>query len=229
MRPILFTVGSLNFYSYGFFTALGFIVAGMVIGRLARRKRFVTRRDQEQFLVDGLLLTLAAAIVAARLSYIILYSFVFRTESIELSADLLTGGFTFYGGLLAGLAAFSWWVRKMEGSLLRWLDIAMAGLLAGIGLSEVGGYLNDGSVVHLAAFVGSWALAAIVYAIVVTDKRLGQAFWFGILSTLTLFFFLGFWREELVMTIGLTLTQWASLAGLVLLGLYRWWLSRGNE
>lgn len=216
MRPILFSIGRLNFYSYGFFTALGFCLAGFVVTALARKKRLITKKRQ-YFLVDALLFSLVVAIVAARLSYIVLYNLILHLEPLA-SGSLLSGGFIFYVGLIAGLIGFSYWIKREEESSLPWLDVAIVGILIGLGFNEIGGYLNDGLVVHLAGIVGSWTLAGLMYLRLITEKRAGQTFWPGLFLLFLLIFFLGFWRTEKVLLVGLNLSQWASLVGMLSLG-----------
>lgn len=215
MRPILFSLGRLNFYSYGFFTALGFILGGVVVDYLARKKKLITKKQREYLLIDGLLFALIVAIVSARVGYILFYSFILRTESIAEASQLLSGGFIFYVGLAAGLAAFAWWIKRKEAAILPWLDVLIVGILVGNGFSEIGGYLNDNSIVHMAGWVGNWAVAGMSYAILVTEKRRGQTFWSGLFLLFLLNFFLGFWRVEEIIWFGLTLGQWASFVGLV--------------
>lgn len=214
MRPILFSVGRLNFYSYGFFTALGFIAAGMTVSYLAKKKRLITKKRQ-YFLIDALLIALVVGIIAARAGYILLYNLILQLEPI---GNLISGGFIFYIGLAAGLITFARWIRQESDNVQAWLDTIIVGLMVGIGFSEIGGYLNDGLVVHLAGLVGSWALAGLLYIRFATERRAGQTFWPGLFLMFLLFFFLGFWRIEKVLWYGLNLTQWASLLAMISLG-----------
>lgn len=213
MRPILLSVGSLNFYAYGFFTALGFIVAGLVCDYLARRKRLLTKKHREYFLIDGLLLGLVSGLAAARLAYIVLYNLILRTQTFDLTS-ILGGGFIFYAGLAVGLGLFYRWLKRHEENAGAWLDILMISILVGLAVSEIGGYLNDGLIVHVAGFFGNLTLAAIGYAIFMTNKRAGQTFWSSLFLLFLLNLFMGFWRTEIVSWFGLTLLQWASFVGM---------------
>ena len=215
MRPILFSLGRLNFYSYGFFTALGFIVGGIVIDYLAKKKKLINKKQREYFLIDALLFALVIGILSARLGYIVLYSFIFRLESLALATNLIGGGFVFYIGLAAGLASFSWWIKRQEEPTMPWFDVLMPGILVGIGLSEVGGYLHDGSIVHLASMIGHGALVGISYAILVTERKAGQTFWVALFLLFLLHFFLGFWQLEKLLWYGLNFGQWINLIGIV--------------
>lgn len=215
MRPILFSLGSLNFYSYGFFTALGIILAGMLVDYLARKKKLLTSRHREYFLIDALLFSLIAGIIGARLTYIIIYNLIFRLES-AVSFNLLTGGFVFYGGLAAGLIAFIWWMRRQDKPILGWLDMVIVGISFGLAASEIGGYLNDGQIAHIGGFLGTSIITGMGYNYVITEKKAtGRTFFYGLFLIFLLYFFLGFWSPEKVEWLGLTLGQWGSLIGLL--------------
>ena len=217
MRPILFSLGRVNFYSYGFFTALGFMAGGAIVDYLAKRKRLVTSRHAEYFVIDTLLVSLVAGILVSRLSYSVLYSLIFQLEPLS----LLGGGFTYYPGLDAGIAVFIYWIRRTETNILRWLDALMVGILAGTSLSELGGYLNDGQIVHLGALLGSAVIAGFAYRLFMAERKPGKTFFFSLFLLFLLYFFLGFWQQEKVAWAGLNLTQWVSLISLA--GIYAAW------
>lgn len=218
MRPILFSLGSLNFYSYGFLAAIGFIVGGLVIDYLAKKKKLLTSKHREFFLIDALLLALASGLIGARLTYIVLYNFIFQVEPLSQVGNLLTGGFVYYGGILTGFLALYWWFHRYEMQNIRWYDVIIVGLMVSYTFSEIGGYLNDGLVIRLAGFVGGIVLTGFAYLTFLAEKKPGRA----VFSTLLVFFifkfFLGFWAAEPVVWIGLGLGQWASLAGALIVG-----------
>ncbi len=217
MRPILFSLGSLNFYSYGFFTALGFILAGAVADYLARKKRLLTSKHREYFLIDTLLFSLVCGLVAARLAYIVLYNLIFRTEPLSLTTRLFGGGFVFYVGIAVGLAAYYWWLKREQVEVMPWLDVAIVGIVAGYTLSQIGGYLNDASYHHLVGLLGGSILTAVSYQICTTERAPGRCFFVTLLLLAILQFFLGFWQQEVVSFIGLGLGQYVSLAAIITL------------
>lgn len=217
MRPILFSVGSLNFYSYGFFTAIGFLAGGYLINYLAKQRGLISRKTPAYFVTDALLFALVIGLIVARLSYIVIHSFILRTEPLELATQLLGGGFIFYAGLAAGLAAIAWWMNRQNQSapILAWLDIALIGVSAGFAVSEVGGYLNDGQIVHLTGLVGASGLAVFSYYLLLSIKEPGRLFRFTLFLLFLLLFFLGFWRLEKVIWYGFNFGQWVSLIGMI--------------
>ncbi len=220
MRPILFSLGRLNFYSYGLFTAIGFIAGGAVVDYLARRKRLLTKKHRDYFLIDGLLIALMAAIVSARLAFIVLYNLIFKIETFT---SLLTGGFVFYAGLFVGLLTFAWWIRRAELPVLRWLDALMTGILVGYTVSQIGGYLNDGLFIHLVGLGGGLVLSGIAYWLYMIERKPGTTFLISLFLLFSFFFFADFWHTESIIWFGLTLGQWVSLVGLAVIG---WWRAR---
>lgn len=215
MRPILFSLGGLNFYSYGFFTAIAFLISGFIVDRLAKRKHLTKGRGINLVLLDNLLLSLVIAIVSARISYIGLYALIFRTESLDSTTNWLGGGFIFYAGLVAGLSCFHYLLKRIGDLNGVWFDILSLAILAGLSISEVGGYLNDGAYLHLIRIAGTSALAGLSYYFLLTNKTAGKTFGLSFLSLYIFYFFLGFWQLEKINWLSLNLGQWASLVGII--------------
>lgn len=218
MRPILFSLGSLNFYSYGFFAALGFIAGGAIIEYLAKKKKLLTSKHRQYFLIDALLLALIIGIISSRLLYILIYNLIFRVEPFSLVSNLLGGGFVFFGGLLAGLLVVHYWLKDEGLPTLAWFDPIMVGVTVGLTISEIGGYLNDGSIDHVIGFFGSLVVATISYNVCRTEKANGKNFFITLFLLFLLTFFLGFWRTEQLQWVGLGLSQYISLIGMLVLG-----------
>lgn len=217
MRPILFSLGSLNFYSFGFFIALGFILSGIAIHYLAKKKRILTSKVREYFLFDALLLALAAGFIGARIFYIVLYNVIFRLEPLSQVTNLFGGGFVFYGAIAAALPVVYWWFKRHDMTSLAWLDVCMIGLQLGLAFTQFGGYLNDGQFIHLAEMVGYAVIGGIAYQTFKVEKKGGTTFIISLFLLFLLRFFVGFWRLEPIGWIGLTLDQWASLLGLIVM------------
>lgn len=230
MRPILFSLGSLNFYSYGFFTAVSFILAGMLVDYLAKRKRLITSKQREFFVIDMLLFALVIGIVAARVGYIVVYNLIFPSGPVVFGSNIFLGGFIFYVGLAAGLGALGIWLHRQQMPLLQWLDVLIIGVLAGLSLSEIGGYLNDGQIIHLARTVISAIAGGIIYHILFIERRPGIAFFNGLMTLFLMNFFLGFWTIERVNWLGLGLGQWVALLGtFITLWQLRYWLGAKKD
>lgn len=216
MRPILFSLGSLNFYSFGFFAALGYILSGMVIHRLAKKKRLLTSKHREYFLLDALLLALVSGIVGARLTYILTYNVLFRIDPLAEVTNLLGGGFVFYGGAAIALGVFYWWFKKHDMLNWAWFDVIITGLLVSMAFTGFASYLNDGQLLHVAEMVGYSVLAGVAYQTFRVEKAAGRTFVISLLLIFLFRFFLGFWEIERIEWIGLGFGQWVSLGGMLL-------------
>lgn len=140
MRPILFSVGSVNFYSYGFFLAVGFIVGVLVLFWLAKiSKQVIDDKDRSEFL-DLILYSVLAGLVCGRIGHIIIFASQYR--GVPFWEAMLRGGFSFYPGLIAGLLIFILLLHRFHKPVWNWLALGMLGLLAGKAVAHIGGYLS---------------------------------------------------------------------------------------
>lgn len=116
MYPILFEVGSITLYSYGFMIALG-IVAGMVYLIIQGRKEVGLTFDQANSLF---LYIFFAAFAGGKL-------FLFFEDPSGYLASpqkLLTGrGFVFYGSFLLAIPTMLWFFRKHKLHTYKMLDV----------------------------------------------------------------------------------------------------------
>ena len=116
MHPILFEVGSITVYSYGFMIALG-IIAGMAYLIVAGKKQVGLTFDQANTLF---LYIFFAAIVGGKL-------FLFLEDPntyIQNPEKLFTGrGFVFYGSFLLAIPTMWWFFKKHQLHPYRMLDV----------------------------------------------------------------------------------------------------------
>lgn len=92
--PILFRLGSLNIYAYGFFAAVGFVLGFSLAVRRGRAEGIPFER-----MVDLLFCVLLSAIVGSRLFFVLVNFNHFRDHPLEIFR-IWEGGLVFYGGLL---------------------------------------------------------------------------------------------------------------------------------
>lgn len=138
MYPVLLRLGPLTIYSYGVMMALGFLAASWVLSHEFQRQ------GRDPALSSALVLWAAVGgLVGARLLFI-------AEKFPEFLADpwafIFTGaGFTWYGGLIGGVVAVSWYIQRHA---LPWWDImdAIAPAIAlGHGIGRIGCHLaGDG-------------------------------------------------------------------------------------
>lgn len=94
MHPILFQLGSLNIYAYGFFIAVGFILGFMAALRKSRQESIPSDR-----IVDLLFLVVISSIAGSRLLFVLVNLEAFRNDPLQVFR-VWEGGLVFYGGLL---------------------------------------------------------------------------------------------------------------------------------
>jgi phosphatidylglycerol:prolipoprotein diacylglycerol transferase len=131
MYPVILTIGPITIYSYGLMMAVAFLVAGYVIGAE------LDRRGMDASVASSIVLWAAAGgLVGARLLVIAgdLGGFV------RAPADyLLTGaGFIWYGGLVGGLVAVSWLIRRRGLPWLATTDCIAPALALGHAIGRIG-------------------------------------------------------------------------------------------
>ncbi|MCK9377764.1 MAG: prolipoprotein diacylglyceryl transferase [Syntrophobacterales bacterium] len=106
MHPILFKIGPITIYTYGFFLALAFLFAIVVAGREAKRRGL----PEAQF-YDLCFYLILAALVGSRLLFIILEPGRFLSNPIKIFA-LWEGGLDFQGGLFLALIVAFFYIRR---------------------------------------------------------------------------------------------------------------------
>lgn len=136
MLPILFEIGNFKLYSFGSFIAIGTVLSGLFINKAARSRKLHTHH-----LFDTVLFTLLAALVAARITYFIVYQNQF--QSFGQLFYFWQGGLVAIGGLIVGLPTFLYFLRKEKDPVWQMLDIGALGLLIAWALGKFGCYLSS--------------------------------------------------------------------------------------
>lgn len=131
MYPVLLHIGPLTIYSYGAMMAIAFLTAGYLTGRELQR------RGHNRDLASSLLVWAAVGgLVGARI-----WSVLNDWQSfVRAPVHFLTSGagFVWYGGLLGGLLAVSWCIRRHR---LPWgtvADCIAPGLALAHGIGRIG-------------------------------------------------------------------------------------------
>ena len=116
MHPILFEIGSVTIYSYGFFIALGAVIGVIYMARQGK-KNFGTSFDKSNSLFIYI-------VVSAYLGGKVFFFFENPTFYIHNVAKLFTGnGFVFFGSLLFAIPTMLWFFKKNNIPTLPMLDV----------------------------------------------------------------------------------------------------------
>src|SRR4030067_2470800 len=97
MLPILFKIGPITIYSFGFFLVLAYLAAAFILWREGKRQGY-----NEEKLLDLSVISLIAAITGARFYFVLLNWDLFRESPVS-SLFFWQGGFAYHGALVAFL------------------------------------------------------------------------------------------------------------------------------
>ena len=132
MHPILFKIGELKIYTYGFLVAMGFVVGIL----FARREAVRLGEDQEK-IMDLCFYVLVAAIVGSRLFYILTNPKIFLSDPLEI-LRIWNGGLVFYGGFIAALVTAVIYLKSKKISIAITADIMAPSLAIGHFIGRLG-------------------------------------------------------------------------------------------
>lgn len=132
MHPILIKIGPITIYSYGFFLAIGFILAIFYSTREAKRAGV-----DPQKISDLAFYLIIAALVGSRLLFIITEPHDFIENPLEVF-KIWKGGLVFYGGFIGALITGIWYVKKHGMPIWKTSDIIAPGIALGQSLGRIG-------------------------------------------------------------------------------------------
>lgn len=136
MHPVLFNIGNLTIFSYGFMLMLGFLLANLTISELAKRKSI--KNDK---ITDLTLWILVCSVLGARMVFIATEWEYYFQNPIEIF-KLNKGGLVYYGGLLGGILGAVLYLRKEKLPILGVGDMIVTALPLGQMFGRVGCFLN---------------------------------------------------------------------------------------
>ena len=135
--PIAFSVAGLDVRWYALFLLAG-LMAGLVFTR-----RLATRVGLDpDWVWDAAPWIVLAAIIGARLYYVLLRADYFVQHPAE-AINLRLGGMAFHGALAAGIATFLILARRDKQPVLAWTDVAMPGVALAQAVGRWGNWANQ--------------------------------------------------------------------------------------
>lgn len=136
MHSVLFKIGPITIFSYGFMLMVAFVVATAVAIQEARRQKL-----EAEAILDLAPWILVASIVGARLAFVIQNLGEFSAHPLEIF-QVWTGGLTFYGGLAGGLLAGVGYAWRRRLAFWRYADVIAPSLALGYAIGRIGCFLN---------------------------------------------------------------------------------------
>jgi len=134
LHPILFSVGSLHFPTYGALMVLAILAAVCTILRLGRREGFDTG-----LLLDLSTWLLLVGLVGAKVLMVISdWDYYRRYPGEILSWNTFLAGGAFYGGFIAAVLFAAWYIRLHHLPFWKVLDVYAPAVSLGLGIGRIG-------------------------------------------------------------------------------------------
>ncbi len=127
MHPVLVHIGSFSLPTYGVLVALGVFLGLVVAGKLSERQGI----DSEKAWNLGAIAILAAVLGAKVLMFLLDWKYYANNPRELVSLSTFQAGGVFYGGLIAGVAASLWYIRRNKMPVLRTCDAFAPGIALG--------------------------------------------------------------------------------------------------
>ena len=139
LDPIALAVGPLAIRWYGLAYLLGFVMAGVVLYRTARRWGINVTVDDVFTLMTGLA---CGVIVGARIGYVLFYGKGYYLAHPLSIVMLSEGGMSFHGGLVGAVVGLYLANRSLELSFATVLDLIAIGAPIGLFLGRCANFIN---------------------------------------------------------------------------------------
>jgi len=135
MMPVLFHLGSVPIYSFGVLMSLAFLAAGWVM-----QHDFALKNEPRDLAWEIVGFGLVGGLLGARLHQAFYHWGSFATAPF----DFVTGrsGLVWYGGVLGGVVATIWPIRRAGVPYANALDTSALGLTIGLAIGRVGCHLS---------------------------------------------------------------------------------------
>jgi len=178
MKPILFELGNIKFYSFGL-VVLASLIIGVITSWLLLRKT----NTKISFKIDVIILSGLMGIIGSRLTFFLLN--FYRFQSFEQMFYYSKEGLVAWGGILAASLFCIGLMIRYNDNLWLWLDSLVIGFLAGfLTGNTLINILSDGLTFDYRLI---WILLTILYLLFLKIPRIGKnlygyLYFFGLLS-----------------------------------------------
>lgn len=139
MLPVLFSIGSVNFYTLGVLLAIGFFLAAFFIWRRLRDLGI-----EEEKTIDLIIIATLLSLLFARISFVIQNISLLGLNPIHWLLISRYPGLSFWGGIGAIFLAVYWFSRRQSLDFWQLADEFTYGLLPLLILVQIGAFF-DGS------------------------------------------------------------------------------------
>lgn len=137
MNSIAFSVFGIDIMWYGLIISFGIVLGAALAMLEAKRVGY-----HSEIIVDMLLWTLPAAIIGARIYYVIFEWSYFKVHPIEIIA-IRNGGLAIHGGIIGAFIVGYIFVKSKKLSFLKLTDIVAPSLILGQAIGRWGNFFNQ--------------------------------------------------------------------------------------
>ena len=182
--PIAFSIGPLPVRWYGLLIALSILIGTFLVLRESEKQRL----DQEQIL-NVILLAVPAALVGARLYYV-LFNWPYYQHNLAEILAIWHGGLAIHGALIGGFLAAFFLLKKYQINFWQAADLAAPSIILGQALGRWGNFFNQ------EAYGYEVDPAALPWAMYIDGAYRHPTFLYESLWDLGIFFFLLWLRRR---------------------------------
>lgn len=137
MNPVAFNLFGLDIRWYGLLISMG-----MVLGIVLASNSCKVKGISYDYMMDIILIALPAAIVGARLYYV-LFNLNYYVENPVEIINIRQGGLAIHGGVLFALGAAYIYIRKKKLDFLSYADAAAPSIILGQAIGRWGNFFNQ--------------------------------------------------------------------------------------
>ncbi len=135
--PVAISIGSFDVRWYALFILIGIFAAIGLSAWLASKRGL-----GPEFLLDMAPVVVIAALVGARLYYVLLRWDYFLDNPVA-AINVRTGGMSIHGALIAGVLTLWWYTRRHQQPLFGWADLIVPGVALGQAIGRWGNWANQ--------------------------------------------------------------------------------------
>ncbi|HTY44889.1 MAG TPA: prolipoprotein diacylglyceryl transferase [Patescibacteria group bacterium] len=226
MHPVICKIGPFTVFSYGLMLAVAFLIASSLAAMQARRQGV-----SGDIILNLAFVVFVAGVIGARIFYVTEHFEYYLRNCLEVIM-LQYGGLSWFGGLFLGSAAGIFYLRRLQASVYKTVDLLVPFVALGQAIGRIGCFLNGccfGKVSEFGLYndtyqapliptqIYSSCALLVIFVILrfLQDKphRDGEIFLAYLLLYSTKRFLIEFWRgDSEILFAGLTLFQILSLA-----------------
>ncbi|AOT68469.1 prolipoprotein diacylglyceryl transferase [Geosporobacter ferrireducens] len=137
MNPVAFEIFGLSIRWYGILISIGMILGAMLAMQRAKKENI-----QEERILDLVLFAIPAAIVGARLYYVI-FNWEYYSGNLMRILNTREGGLAIHGGVIAGVTVGYFFCRYHRLPFRKLADICAPSIILGQAIGRWGNYINQ--------------------------------------------------------------------------------------